>query len=669
MKIGIGIDTGGTYTDAVVFDFENKAILGAAKALTTKEDLSVGILNALDALPVEHIKAAGIISLSTTLATNACVEDKGGNAKLIFFGGDHKTIDENGRSYGLPPAKEMLIQQSYTDFSGKAEREVDWDLFRASIENDFHGMDGVGIVEMNATRTGAAAEKKAKELFLQKHNIPVVCGHELVNKLNSLQRGSNALLNARLIPVIREFLSAIKTAMAARGINPSVIIVRSDGGLMSEEFAHTHPVETLLCGPAASVLGSSYLANEPNSIVVDMGGTTTDIALIKNGEPVKVTDGVRIGKWKTFVSGLYINTFGLGGDTAIHYDSGKMFLEDYRVIPLCVAAEKYPYVIENLKELLSSVDKHTKYLHEHYLLVRDISDSPRYTDEEKIFCAALKNGPLVLRKAASSVSGKDIYNLNVSRLLKEGVIQACGLTPTDIMHIKGDFNKFSLEASMLAAQFVASNLDISVDELCNRVYDEIKRKLYVNIVKVMLENKDGYYMKNGVDNEVERFINESYRIAGTGFKQDYISMMFNTDFILAGVGAPIHIFLNDVAKMLGTKAITPKYYEVANALGAIVGNVYVSNVVEIKPEYDTAGITGYTVYGNSSTKLFENIDEAEAYAVEEAKNAAYSEAVKRGAQGDISVSCKLSKNEPEVKGGMLYLGTQAIAQAVGAIGF
>ena len=85
MKTGIGIDTGGTYTDAVIFDFESKAILGTSKALTTKDDLTTGILEALDALPIDLLRAAEIVSLSTTLATNACVEDKGGLAKLIFF--------------------------------------------------------------------------------------------------------------------------------------------------------------------------------------------------------------------------------------------------------------------------------------------------------------------------------------------------------------------------------------------------------------------------------------------------------------------------------------------------------------------------------------------------------------------------------------------------------
>jgi N-methylhydantoinase A/oxoprolinase/acetone carboxylase beta subunit len=668
MKIGIGIDTGGTYTDAVVYDFENKEILGTSKALTTRHDLSIGILEAIDALPAEPVQTAEIVALSTTLATNACVEDRGGSAKLIFFGGDRVIIDRYGKEYGLPPSTEMHIQESYTKFSGEMEREPDWDLFCATVDDAFQGLEGVGIIEANALRNSAVIEKKAKELFSQRNKIPVVCGHELFNELNCLQRGSSTLLNARLFPVIREFLNAIKAAMKKRGIDATVVIARSDGSLMSEEFAQIRPIETLLCGPAASVMGSAHLAKADNCIVVDMGGTTTDIALISRGVPRKSVDGIRIGKWKTFASGLYIKTFGLGGDSAIHYDGRRFYLEDYRVVPLCVAAENYPHIVGNLRELLKRGKKHTRYLHEHYILVKDISESARYSEEEKTFCAALKGKAMSLEEAAAKLPGRDIYSLNVSRLIREGVVQTCGLTPTDIMHIKGDFSGFSPEASLLGAQYVASNLDLRVDELCDRVYDEIKRKLYVNIVKVMLENKDKHYMKDGVSKDVERFINESYDLAKTGFQQEFISMKFSTDFVLAGVGAPIHIFLNDVAGMLGTKAILPRHYDVANALGAVVGNVHATNAVEIKPNYNADGITGYTVFGNTQTKGFEVLEEAEEFAIEEAKNGAFAEAIKRGAKGEITTSCRLDRRNGNGGGFKVDLGTRAVAQAVGSIG-
>jgi N-methylhydantoinase A/oxoprolinase/acetone carboxylase beta subunit len=429
------------------------------------------------------------------------------------------------------------------------------------------------------------------------------------------------------------------------------------------------PVETLLSGPAASVMGMAKLTNDPSSIVVDMGGTTTDIALISDCVPYKANDGVSIGKWKTFVSGLYIKTLGLGGDSAIHYKDKNLILEEYRVVPLCIAADKHPQIIDNLKALLEKPKKHSKFLHEHYLLVRDISADPRYSEQEKLFCAGLKDGPKILREAAASIPKMDIFNLNVSRLLKDGVIQMSGLTPTDIMHIRGDYNQFRSEASVLGAEFVALNLGVSVEELCDAVYDEVKRKLYVSVVKAMLENKNQHYLQEGIGEEVERFINESYEIAKSGLRHDFISVMFSTSFVLAGAGAPIHLFLPDVARMLGTKAVIPEHYEVANALGAVVGNVFVEKIVKISANYTVLGIADYTVFGDAETKTLKTLEEAEAFAIQDATEAARREAQKRGAQGELTTTYRLEQNIAEARGGVkVYLGTEVVGLAVGSVG-
>lgn len=667
MKLGIGIDTGGTYTDAVIYDFENKEILGSAKSLTTKNDLTIGILGAIDGLPTKLVQQADIISLSTTLATNACVENKGGRAKLIFFGGDKTVIDQYGRQYGLPSSDEIYIQESYTHFSGKVDREPDWDLFRRQTEHGFENLDGVGIIEMNAMRNGAVVEKKAREIFCENHNTPVVCGHELFSELNCLQRGSGTLLNAGLFPVIREFLASVKKALAIRNIHPSsLVIVRSDGGLMSEEFSSLRPVETLLCGPAASAIGCTRLTNTPNCIVVDMGGTTTDIAFIEDGKPVTVTDGVSIGRWKTFVNGLYVKTFGLGGDSAIHYDGENLRLEEYRIIPLCIASAQYPDMLDSLRKI--EVRKHTKFLYEHYMLIKDIEQSSRYTDEEKAFCKALKEKPLSISDAANAV-GKDIYTLRVDRLLKDGVVQLCGLTPTDIMHITGDFSGHNSEASRLGAEFAAFNLDISVEQLCKRVYDAVKKKLYTNIVKAMLENKYQHYMKNGVSQDIERLIEDAYTEAAANKPNALFSTPFCTQYSLIGVGAPIQIFLKDVAEMLGTKAIIPENHEVANALGAIMGSISASYSLEVRPINTSEGISGYRVFGGEESASFEELDEAVQFAASKAMYHAKAEAEKRGAKGDVTVNWHTQEQKAKAKSSCIELGVVVTAHASGTMGF
>ena len=672
MKTGIGIDTGGTYTDAVVYGFEGKTVLGTAKSLTTRNDLSIGILGAIDALPPGLAQQAELIALSTTLATNACVEDKGGRAKLIFFGGDERVIGELGGKYGLPPPGDIYIQESYTKFAGEAEREPNWDLFRRRLEDGFEGLDGAGIIEVYAMRNGAAVEKKAKEVFREKHDIPVVCGHELFSELNCLQRGSSTLLNAGLFPVIKEFLTAVKKALALRGIGATVVIVRSDGSLMSEDYAFLRPVETLLCGPAASAIGGTRLLENPDSVIVDMGGTTTDISLVKGGVPVTATSGVSIGKWKTYVDGLYVKTIGLGGDSAIHYHGKNLCLEDFRVTPLCIAAQEYPVIANNLKRLGKKT--HTCFHHEHYMLVKGIGGSARYTDEEKAFADALEEGPLIFAEAAAAV-GKEIYTLDVRRLVKDGVVQVCGLTPTDIMHINGDFGVYNAEASLLGAEYVAHNMGISVRALCDSVYDEVKRKLYLNVVAALLENKYPDYMKNGVPEEITGFIAGNYDEAraegrdGAKPGNGLLSAMLGTGYSLVGAGAPIHIFIDDVAKMLGARSMVPEHYEVANALGAVMGSVSASCSVEVSPNIESDGPAGYTAFGNNEKRVFKEMEDAIGFAVSEAKKGAKAEAARRGASGNVAVTLDIDTHEAEAKDCVVYLGTTVTARAVGTIGF
>ncbi len=675
MKIGIGIDTGGTYTDAVIYDFAQAKILSSAKALTTKNDLSTGILCALDGLPSDLVQQATVLALSTTLATNACVENKGGHARLIFFGGNSKVIDSYGSAYGLPALEEIYLpvfheveNEDLEDNYHPTLSVPEWDKFTADVEAGFFAnLDGIGIVELNSMWHGASAEKTAKEIIAKNMDIPVVCGYELFSELNCLQRGASTLLNARLFPVIKGFLAGIQQSMEQRGIDVPKFIVRSDGSLMTEQFSHERPVETLISGPAASVMGAVGLTNEKNAVIVDIGGTTTDIAIVKNGDPVRTEKGINIGKWKTFVKGLYVRTIGLGGDSCIHYKDNKLVLEEYRVMPLSLAAQKYPQMKDSLKAL-SRISMHKHFLHEHYLQVKSIADNPNYTDDEKLICAALDNGPLSLRALAAAVD-RDIYALRLNRLIKDEVVQICGLTPTDIMHLRGDFAAYDKEAALYGAAFVASNLGLTVDELCAAAYDEFERKLYLNIVSVMLENEQTRYIKDGISEDMIRYIKECYDMAKEEYRPAIMEMGFKTDFSLIGVGAPTHIFLDDVAKLLGTKAIIPPFSGVANALGAILGNFYAEYTVELMPIYDENGIAGYSVYGKGATYRFEELEDAEACAEQEAQKAAKEEALLHGALGEVRVSSQVIREITTGRGGLkIHLSSKAIATAVSSIG-
>ena len=174
--------------------------------------------------------------------------------------------------------------------------------------------------------------------------------------------------------------------------------MRSDGSLMSEMLTRDYPVETLLSGPAASVVGGSVLAGEKDAVIVDMGGTTTDIALIRNGRPIPADRGISIGKWKTTVKGIYVETFLLGGDSAVRFQKGRLCLDGRRVVPLSLMAKRHPETVRKLQALAALRRTHTRMLHEFYVLLKDISGSSAYTAEEKKMCIRDRDNTKVLMR-------------------------------------------------------------------------------------------------------------------------------------------------------------------------------------------------------------------------------------------------------------------------------
>ena len=671
MKYGIGIDTGGTYTDAVVYDFEENRVLSSAKALTTKGELSRGIINALDGLDADLCKKAEVVALSTTLATNACVENKGGRAKLIFIGVDRATLERNGKLYGFTDADELFFVPGSGSFDGQVLPEVDFDALVRDTEQWLKDAEGLGVVEMYSMNNGGVTEHKVKDLLSQRTGLPVVCGSELFSELNSIRRGTGTLLNARLVPVIRDFISAIKSALAERGIEAPTVIVRSDGSLMSEEFSRSKPVETILCGPAASVLGGMKLSGREDCVIIDMGGTTTDISLVKRGEPVRAEEGIRVGDWRTFVHGVFIDTFGLGGDSAVRPAQKGFELDTRRVVPVSLLAVQHPEIKDELRELLRQVKWHTRPLYEFYTLLRPIENSESYTEEEKNFCRALEKKPLLLQKAAEA-GGTDVYHLSkFERLESEGVVIRSGLTPTDFMHIAGDFDRYDTEAALLAAGFLMRSLgyddksEKAVKQFADSVYEEVKRKLYRNVVRILLQHKYPRLRREGLDRQLSEIVERSWDEFREGSGTGYFSVAFPIKAALVGIGAPIHIFLPDVARALGAECIIPSNAGVANAVGAVVGNINAEVRVEVRPNHTPGGTDGYFVTLGQERAYYKQREDAEKAAEEYALQSVREEAVKRGIAGDMKVTLRREDRRGTSTTAWLDLGTVIIANAIG----
>ena len=146
--IGIGIDTGGTYTDAVIYNLEKREIIAGAKSLTTREDLKKGIKKVIEKLPEEFIKETELLALSTTLATNTCVEDKGERAKLIFIGVSEKTFDEVGESYGIKNKEDVYFLDCTISSAKEKCTEPDWEKLKKDVPEIIKGCAGISIVQL-----------------------------------------------------------------------------------------------------------------------------------------------------------------------------------------------------------------------------------------------------------------------------------------------------------------------------------------------------------------------------------------------------------------------------------------------------------------------------------------------------------------------------------------
>lgn len=669
MVYGIGIDTGGTYTDAVIYEYETGRVVAKSKSPTTRQNLSIGIGLSLDELPAEYLKRAERVSLSTTLATNACVEKKGGRARLILMGATEKTLRWIGadRKYGLD-YEDVLCLDTKGTYDGKQIDHPDWAQVIAENEEFFRQAEALSVAEVNARRNGAVCETEARDAIRRRFEVPVVMASELVSEVNFIERGATALLNARLLPVIDEFMKAVERAFEERGIQVGKMIVRSDGSLMMDDFARIRPVETILSGPAASVMGSRALMDSENCLIVDMGGTTTDISIVRSGA-AQMSGGINIGGWRTQVKGVYIDTFGLGGDTRIVIRDGQAELDVRRVEPLCCAASKWPEMKEQLKLLMNKASHHSRPLHEFLYLVRSPEDTARYSEAEKKLMDHLKGGPQMIGGDVL-----DLYSNASERLENEGIVMRCGLTPTDIMHLKGDYQSFDGEASRLAARYFLRSLSMYEDNeeslalFCNAIYESVEKRLFENIARVLIENTYPKLFANGIDGQFRAFIEHKWAHRNDQIKDELFDLPMKVSASLVGIGAPTHIFLPRVAEVLGAKCIIPEHSEVANAVGAAVAEIQVQVRVEVRPSLVDGFMEGYAVHASGINDLFETNQQAIDEALKAAGRLAEQEARRRGAKGEIRVETEIVRHTSHAKSGAeIDLGTVVMARANGSM--
>lgn len=620
MLLGLGIDTGGTFTDGVIYDFDEGKVLQRAKRQTTPFRLSDGVEALMDALDAEKLKQLRLVALSTTLATNACVENRGSRVALFLLGYDPGLVERLKGEYGLDAARHIIVAPGAHTQRGDLAQHPDYEALMEQARAVAGTVDAFGISEYWGVRN-PEFEKELKKRLRAEFDLPVAAAHELTVEINSMRRAATTLLNARLTPLIDELMRAVRAAMRQKGIFAPLMIVRGDGSLMTDAFAAEYPVETLLSGPASSVTGAMRLSGYSDMIAVDIGGTTTDLAMVRGGLTQMSSDGVDVGAWRTGTRAIQIKTIGLGGDSAVDRDErGNLTLGPERALPLCALAKEYPRVAEVLEAVEQDGSYQSYYRGTFYKILRRPDENMELNDHERRLLAALKDGPLSVDELARAVGSRP-YFIYSDRLEKLGILIQSKITPTDVMTLRGDFDQFDRRAARLGLSILSFQMDMETEALMDKIMDMASERLYRVIAGFVLERR----LKKPLNEPVSMGL--GYFGAG-----DEVEVSFKVRLPLVGIGAPTGVMLPYAAKKLGAECLLPQDFDVANAVGAITGSVVVEETVVIKPRYDVSGITGYTAHSSEERMECEDEEQAMDWARRQARQIVAQKAQAMGAE-------------------------------------
>ncbi|MCU0591709.1 MAG: hydantoinase/oxoprolinase family protein [Desulfobacterales bacterium] len=313
----IGLDVGGTHTDVVLLD--NAGLLREAKVTTDASDLFHSVLKGLDAV-TEGVDAAAIrrIVLSTTLTTNAVIQNTIPAVGMIVSAGP-----------GIDPEHfrtnpHYVCVKGSIDHRGREVEPIRPEEIQAAAEHfRENGIRQVGVVGKFSVRN-PAHEIRIGELLGDSFD-KVFLGHRVSGSLNFGRRIATTYLNAAVYPIHKSFFDAVTNSLSAKGMHLPLRLLKADGGNMKLEASVEFPAQTILSGPAASVMGAvAMAARDEDAIVMDIGGTTTDLAVLIGRAPVLDPHGIAIGSYQTLIRSLETLSIGMGGDSAVRFQNGRL---------------------------------------------------------------------------------------------------------------------------------------------------------------------------------------------------------------------------------------------------------------------------------------------------------------------------------------------------------
>ncbi len=573
MALLLGVDTGGTYTDAVLIRDERE-VVASAKSLTTRHDLAEGIGKAVEAVlraSGADVGEIGMASLSTTLATNALVEGQGGRAGLVYVGFREGDLAAHGLQEVLAGDPALVIAGGHSH-AGTEAAPLDEAALLAWLETD-PAASAYAVASQFATRN-PAHEQRAAELIREVTGRPVSCSHHLSAKLNGPKRALTALLNARLIGMIARLIEKAEGKLRDLGIDAPLMVVRGDGALISADQAREKPIETILSGPAASIVGARWMTGADHALVSDIGGTTTDVAVLREGRPMIDPAGAQVGPWRTMVEAVAMRTTGLGGDSEVHVNDeglqGGVTLGPRRVVPVSLMAQEAPVLVHDMldEQLRNSTpgEYDTRF-------VRAVPgmDAGGLQARDAALLERVGEGVQPLGKVLKT----RMEAAALKRLVARGLVQVSGVTPSDAAHVLGRLDAWDSEAAHKALELIGRKRTGAGTRLCpepramaQMIVDQLTHQTSLALLETAFAEEEADFGLSPVD--LARHVLMQRGMDG---HRGLVRLETGLNVPVVGLGASAPSYYPAVGERLGCQMILPEHAGVANAIGAVVGRV------------------------------------------------------------------------------------------------
>ena len=628
-ELRLGIDTGGTYTDAALLDSSDK-IIAYGKALTTQTNLATGIENALKQLPATAMTHIRLVSLSTTLATNAVVEGRGSPVGLILAGYSPAQIKQSNLVTAIHNGQFTIIEGSH-DAIGNEVVSLQMDEIPGILKSWETKVSAIGISGIFGVRN-PAHEISLKKLVARHIDLPITCGYELASLLDAPRRAITVAMNASLIPFISDLIKAVRKILKEYNVRSSLMMVKGDGSLIPADIALQRPIETIMSGPAASVVGACHLQKTKNAIIADMGGTTTDIAIIRDGKLDINNQDTVIGNWHPMVETIRLLSVGLGADSEVRYQGAVgLAIGPRRVLPMSLLGHLYPQVNELLEEQLSVAPtaRTNRFALRHHATEEQIQ---HLTAVEHDLWAQLEQQPIDLEsiKRNSRQQAKAI-----AIMIRKGIVIYSGFTPSDAAHILEYADHWSIATAALAAKLWGKQMrqvygwgtfDFNnPKQIAQLIHEKMIKQIIEALIHSSVYNRKEFTRLIDSKSTIELIYDlVMKKMQDT---KNIFSISFSNDLDLIAVGAPSHLYYPDVSSSLGITFQPTPHANIANAIGAVVGSI--TQKASITISQPIIGL--YRVYQETGPIDFNVLTDAIEFAKTQAKKHALLQAQESGA--------------------------------------